>query len=183
MCHLPYFVVCIPWFSMCFGFLLSAYIAIYNANEILQDVENDATNRLDENNYLGHTGLFCFCVMFVICLVIPQKRTTNYNRSSTQEKHNTPMKADECGYVFSYFFAPRSPIWQKHRPDVHFIRDSLCMIRKSVCIKVIVTSEKFTHFDGLNNPVLFFFPVNLQNMPVNILKKMPVNIFFLPVNK
>ena len=44
---------------MCFGFLLSAYIAIYNANEILQDVENDATNRLDENNYLGHTGLFC----------------------------------------------------------------------------------------------------------------------------
>ena len=47
MCHLPYFVVFIPWFSMCFGFLLSAYIAIYNANKILQDVEYDATNRLN----------------------------------------------------------------------------------------------------------------------------------------
>ena len=61
------------------------------------------------------------------------------------------MKADEYGYVFSYFFAPRSSIWQKRCPDVHFIRSSLCMIRNSVCIEVIVTSEESTHFDGLNN--------------------------------
>ena len=120
--------------------------------------------------------------MFVICLVIPHKGTTNYNKSSTQKKQDTPMKADECGYVFSYFFEPRSPIWQKHCPDVHFIRNSLCMIRNSVCIEVIVTSEESTHFDGLNNPGYLVFKESVNSQWKNRFQRLcstPFNKGFL----
>ena len=77
MCHLPYFVVCIPWFLMCFGFLFSAYIAIYNANKILQDAEYDAASRLNSLAYF----------VFVLCLLFVSSSLTKERPITTDRQH------------------------------------------------------------------------------------------------
>lgn len=48
------------------------------------------------------------------------------------------------------------------------------MIRNSVCIEVIVTSEESTHFDGLNNTGYLVFKESVNSQWKNRFQRVPL---------